>query len=227
MNTSGTIRIVIADDSELVRVGLQTLLQGVAGITVCGVGSTAAEALDLCRRERPDVALLDIRMPDGTGIDVCRRLLSEAGDTRVLFLTSSSEQDIVDEAIRSGAHGYLLKEINTQALLQAIRDVAAGRSILDPQITARVMNLLKNERTKPLVATLSRQEQRVLALIAAGRTNKEVAAEMGLAEKTVKNYLSTVFEKLHVTRRAQAAAYYTQSLGRSSSGPNGPTPLGS
>lgn len=215
MSTTDTasIRLVIADDSELVRVGLQTLLQGVPGITVCGVASTAAEALAVCRRERPDVALLDIRLPDGTGIDVCRRLLSEAGETRVLFLTSSSEQDVVDDAIRSGAHGYLLKEINTQALLQGIRDVAAGRSILDPQITARVMSLLKNERTKPLIGTLSPQEQRVLALIAAGRTNKEVAAEMGLAEKTVKNYLSTIFEKLHVTRRSQAAVYYTQNKG--------------
>lgn len=212
MNAPATvaIRLIIADDSELVRVGLQTLLQGVPDITVCGVASTAAEALALCLRERPDVALLDIRLPDGTGIDVCRRLLSETADTRVLFLTSSSEQDVVDEAIRSGAHGYLLKEINTPALLQAIRDVSVGRSILDPQITARVMNLLKNERSKPLIDALSPQEQRVLALIAAGRTNKEVATEMNLAEKTVKNYLSTIFEKLHVTRRAHAAALYVQ-----------------
>jgi two-component system, NarL family, response regulator DevR len=227
MSTPDTplIRLVIADDSELVRVGLQTLLQGVPGIMVCGVAATAAEAISVCLREQPDVVLLDIHLPDGTGIDVCRRLLSGGADTRVLFLTSSSAQDIVDEAIRSGAHGYLLKEINTQALLQGIRDVASGRSILDPQITARVMSLLKNERTKPLVATLSPQEQRVLALIAAGHTNKEVAAEMNLAEKTVKNYLSTIFEKLHVTRRAQAAVYYTQNIaGRTQSGPNGPTP---
>jgi two-component system response regulator DevR len=218
---AATIRLVIADDSELVRAGLQTLLQGVAGITVCGIATTAAEALALCQREKPDVALLDIRMPDGTGIDVCRTLLAGGSDTRVLFLTSSGEQDVVDEAIRSGAHGYLLKEINTPALLQGIRDVAVGRSILDPQITARVMDLLKNDRSKPIVDSLSRQEQRVLALISEGRTNKEVAAEMGLAEKTVKNYLSTVFEKLHVTRRAQAAAYYSQSRQRGS-GPNGP-----
>jgi len=212
---SPSIRLVIADDSELVRVGLQTLLQGAPGILLCGLASTAAEAFAVCKRERPDVVLLDIRLPDGTGIDVCRRLHAEiGGEVRVLFLTSSSEQDIVDEAIRAGAHGYLLKEINTPALLQGIRDVAAGRSILDPQITARVMDLLKNERTKPVLDALSPQEQRVIALIAEGRTNKEVAAEMGLAEKTVKNYLSTVFEKLHVTRRAQAAAYYTQSLGR-------------
>jgi two-component system response regulator DevR len=219
---SPSLRLVIVDDSELVRVGLQTLLQGAAGIELCGTASTAAEALAVCRQQRPDVVLLDIHLPDGTGIDVCRQLLADGPDTRVLFLTSSSDQNIVDEAIRAGAHGYLLKEINTPALLQGIRDVAAGRSILDPQITSRVMDLLKNERNKPLIGGLSPQEQRVLQKIAEGRTNKEVAVELGLAEKTVKNYLSTVFEKLHVTRRAQAAAYYTQSVGRGS-GPKGPT----
>ncbi len=223
MNTKTTpIRLVIVDDSELVRVGLQTLLQGATGLQLCGVAASAAEAVVICKREHPDVVLLDIRLPDGNGIEVCKRLMADGGDTRVIFLTSSSEQEIVDEAIHAGAHGYLLKEINTPALLQGIRDVAAGRSILDPQITARLMDLLKNERTKPLVASLSPQEQRVLALIAAGHTNKEVAAEMGLAEKTVKNYLSTVFEKLHVTRRAQAAAYYTQAAARSL-GSNGPS----
>ena len=160
------------------------------------------------------MVLLDIRLPDGTGIEACRQILKRSPDSRVLIVTSVIDDTIVDDAIRAGAHGYLLKEINTPALLQGIRDVAAGRSILDPQITARVMDLLKNERTKPVLDALSPQEQRVIALIAEGRTNKEVAAEMGLAEKTVKNYLSTVFEKLHVTRRAQAAAYYTQSLGR-------------
>jgi len=208
-------RLVIVDDSELVRVGLQTLLQGATGIELCGVAANAAEALVVCRRERPDVVLLDIHLPDGTGIEVCRGLLSDGGNIRVLFLTSSSDQSVVDEAIRAGAHGYLLKEINTPALLQGIRDVAAGRSILDPQITARVMDLLKNERNKPLIAGLSPQEQRVLAKIAEGRTNKEVAADLGLTEKTVKNYLSNIFEKLHFTRRAQAAAYYTQTMSRS------------
>lgn len=225
MNQSSSpppIRLVIVDDSELVRVGLQTLLQGAPGIELCAVASTAAEALAVCRRLRPAVVLLDIRLPDGTGIDVCRSLLADGGDTRVLFLTSSSEQDVVDEAIRAGAHGYLLKEINTPALLQGIRDVAVGRSILDPQITARVMDLLKNERNKPLISGLSPQEQRVLAKIAEGLTNKEVAADLGLSEKTVKNYLSNIFEKLHFSRRAQAAAYYTQTIGHLS-GPNGPT----
>lgn len=210
---SPSLRLLIVDDSELVRVGLQTLLQAVPGITLCGSAATAAEALVLCQREQPDVVLLDVHLPDGNGVEVCRKLLALGGEVRVLFLTSSADADTVDAAIHAGAHGYLLKEIHTTALIQAIRDVAAGRSILDPQITERVMTLLKSDRTKPLVASLSPQEQRVLALIAAGNTNKEVANEMGLAEKTVKNYLSTIFEKLHVTRRSQAAVYYAQTQG--------------
>jgi two-component system response regulator DevR len=206
------LRLVIVDDSELVRVGLQTLLGAAPGISLCGMAATAAEAVVVCQREQPDVVLLDIRLPDGNGIEVCRQLLGIKGEMRVLFLTSCADADTVDAAIHAGAHGYLLKEVNTAALLQGIRDVAAGRSILDPQITARVMELLKNDRAKPVVASLSPQEQRVLALIAAGQTNKEVAQAMGLAEKTVKNYLSTIFEKLHVTRRSQAAVYYSQSI---------------
>jgi len=214
-----SIRIVIVDDCELVRVGLKTLLQEASGITVSGLAATAAEALVVCQREQPDVVLLDINLPDGNGINVCRKLIATGGESRVLFLTSTADARTVDEAIHAGAHGYLLKEINTSALIQGIRDVAAGRSILDPQVTARVMELLKNDRTKPLIASLSPQEQRVLALIADGRTNKEVANEMGLAEKTVKNYLSTVFEKLHVTRRAQAAVFYTQSINQQDGAP--------
>jgi two-component system, NarL family, response regulator DevR len=204
------IRLVIADDSDLVRAGLQTLLQGISDINICGVASTAAEALALCLREQPDLALLDIRMPDGSGINICRALLIGGSETRVLFLTSSSEPDVVDEAIRSGAHGYLLKEINASALVQGIRDVAAGRSILDPHITARVMDLMKKNLKGSILGGLSPQEHKVLALIAQGCTNKEVGNRMGLTEKTVKNYLSNVFEKLHVSRRAQAAALYAQ-----------------
>ena len=210
---SPALRLVIVDDSELVRVGLKSLLQSAPGITISGLAATAVEALALCKREKPDVVLLDIHLPDENGIEVCRQLLRFDSELRVLFLTANAGADTIDAAIQAGAHGYLLKEVNTTALLQGIRDVAAGRSILDPQITARVMDLLKNDRTKPIIDTLSPQEQRVLVLIADGLTNKEVANAMGLAEKTVKNYLSTVFEKLHVTRRSQAAVYYAQSLG--------------
>jgi two-component system, NarL family, response regulator DevR len=130
----------------------------------------------------------------------------------VLVLTSVADEQMVDNAIRAGAHGYLLKELNAKALVQAIFDVAAGRSILDPAITARVLTLVRSNTpaTRQMLDDLSPQEQRVLALIAEGRTNKEAAAELGLAEKTVKNYLSNVFDKLQVTRRSQAVAMYTR-----------------
>jgi len=206
------IRLALVDDSELVRAGLQSLLQTVAGIELVGTAADVHGALELCARTRPDVVLLDIRLPDGTGIEACRQLLRDDDRLRVLFLTSSAEQSVVDDAIRAGAHGYLLKEINTPALVQAIRDVAAGHSILDPHITARVMELVKGDPTGPLLASLSPQEHRVLAKIAEGLTNKEVGNALGLSEKTVKNYLASVFDKLQVTRRSQAAVYYTQAL---------------
>lgn len=206
------IRLVIVDDSELVRAGLQSLLQTVEAIELVGTAADVRGALEVCARTRPDVVLLDIRLPDGTGIDACRQLLRVDDHVRVLFLTSSAEQAVVDDAIRAGAHGYLLKEINTSALVQAIRDVAAGQSILDPHITARVLELVRGDSAASLLASLSPQEQRVLAKIAEGLTNKEVGNALGLSEKTVKNYLASVFDKLQVTRRSQAAVYYTQAL---------------
>ena len=206
------IRIVIVDDSEVVRVGLRTLLGGESAIQIVGEASNVASATETALRLRPDVVLLDIRLPDGSGFDACRAILKRLPDTRVLILTSVADDSLVDEAIQAGAHGYLLKEVNAHGLIQAIIDVAAGKSILDPAITARVMQLVKasTPAQRDLLAALSPQERRVLALIAEGRTNKEVGNELGLAEKTVKNYLSNVFDKLHVTRRAQAAAIFAQ-----------------
>jgi two-component system response regulator DevR len=150
---------------------------------------------------------MDIRLRDGTGFDACRQILQRL-DTRVLFLTSVVDDHLVDEAIRAGGHGYLLKEIDGRGLVQAILDVAAGKSILDPAVTARVMKMVKSGAQPNALDTLSPQERRILALIAEGKTNKEVAAEMNLSEKTVKNYLSTVFDKLNVTRRSQAVAMF-------------------
>jgi two-component system response regulator DevR len=155
--------------------------------------------------------LLDIRLPDGTGFDACKQILARAPATRVLILTSVADDKLVENAIRAGAHGYLLKEIDRRGLVQAIRDVAAGKSVLDPTVTARVMEAMKSGGAdENLLATLSPQENRVLALIAEGCTNKEVGVKLGLSEKTVKNYLSTVFEKLHVSRRAEAAVIFAQ-----------------
>jgi two-component system response regulator DevR len=206
------IRVVIVDDSEVVRVGLRTLLGTEPSIEVVGDAANVAAAVETCARSMPDVTLLDIRLPDGSGVDACRQILKRSPETRVLILTSVLDDTIVDEAIRAGAHGYLLKEVDGRGLMMAIRDVYAGKSILDPAVTARVLQLVKtgNTSTRDSFASLSPQEKRVLALIAEGCTNKEVGVKLGLSEKTVKNYLSTVFEKLHVSRRAEAAVIYAQ-----------------
>ncbi len=211
------ISLVLVDDSEVVRAGLGALLGNTADLHIAGEAATVADGVRTVTALKPDVVLLDIRLPDGTGFDACRAIRQLPHDTRVLILTSVADDEMVDNAIRAGAHGYLLTEVNGRALVQAIRDVAAGKSILDPAITARVLSLVRSRTpaTRSLIDSLSPQENRVLALIAAGKTNKEVAVEMGLAEKTVKNYLSTVFEKLHVTRRAQAAALFAQTQPRS------------
>ncbi|MCF3648805.1 response regulator [Synoicihabitans lomoniglobus] len=207
------VSIVIVDDSEVVRAGLTALLSSSPQIKILSEAGDVAGGVATVLHHKPDVVLLDIRLPDGTGFDACRTICRANIDTRVLILTSVADEEMVDNAIRAGAHGYLLKEINGTALVQSIVDIAAGKSILDPAITARVLSLVRSNTptTRNLIDGLSPQESRVLALIAEGQTNKEVAQAMNLAEKTVKNYLSTVFEKLHVTRRTQAAALYVQS----------------
>ena len=206
------IRLLLVDDSEVVRAGLRALLGNEPTFEVVGEAANVAQGVATSEKLKPDVVLLDIRLPDGTGIDACRQILQRSPATRVLMLTSVLDDTVVDDAIRAGAHGYLLKEIDGRGLVNAIRDVAAGKSTLDPAITARVMQIVKGGAgaSRDVLAILSPQETRVLALIAEGRTNKEAAAQLGLSEKTVKNYLSTVFEKLHVTRRAEAAVIYAQ-----------------
>lgn len=206
------IRLVLVDDSEVVRMGLRALLGAEPALQLAGEAGDVAGAVETCLRLKPDVVLLDIRLPDGTGFDACRQILKRLPDTRMVILTSVVDDTLVDEAIRAGAHGYLLKEIDRRGLLQAILDVASGKSILDPAVTSRVMQLVKDGSGagQDALAILSPQERKVLALIAEGHTNKEVGNELGLAEKTVKNYLSNVFEKLHVSRRSQAAAMFVR-----------------
>jgi len=206
------VKLLIVDDSELVRTGLRTLLGAERAIQIVGEAANVAQATTTALRLKPDVVLMDIRLPDGTGFDACRLILQQLPETRVLFLTSVVDDKLVDEAIRSGGHGYLLKEIDGRGLVQAILDVAAGKSILDPAVTARVMNLVKTGINQPkLLDSLSPQERRVLALIAEGKTNKEVGTAMNLSEKTVKNYLANVFDKLGINTRTQAAIIYAQS----------------
>ncbi|MBK9991103.1 MAG: response regulator transcription factor [Verrucomicrobia bacterium] len=205
------VKLFIVDDSELVRTGLRTLLGTERAIQIVGEAANVASAVTHAQRLKPEVVLMDIRLPDGSGFDACRQILQFLPETRVLFLTSVVDDHLVDEAIRCGGHGYLLKEIDGRGLVHAIFDVAAGKSILDPAVTARVMKLLKTGSNQPnLLDTLSPQERRVLALIAEGKTNKEVGLEMTLSEKTVKNYLANIFDKLNVTRRSHAAALYAQ-----------------
>lgn len=211
MNAAPHLRLLLVDDSEVVRAGLRSLLGLEPTFEIVGEAANVAAAIAANGRLKPDVVLLDIRLPDGTGIDACRQMLKATPDVRILIVTSVLDDAIVDDAIRAGAHGYLLKEIDGRGLVNAIRDVAAGKSTLDPAITARVMRLARaGGPTRDVLAALSPQETRVLALIAEGNTNKEVGAKLGLTEKTVKNYLATVFEKLHVSRRAEAAVIYAQ-----------------
>lgn len=217
MNKPGKapIRVLLVDDSELVRTGLRALLGSDAGLSIVGEAGSVASAIDACQRHHPDIVLLDIRLPDGTGFDACRQILRRLPQTRVLILTSVVDDTMLAEAISAGSHGYLLKEINAQGLVQAIYDVAAGKSILDPAITARVLQLVKSgsgNAASPSLASLSPQEQRVISCIASGKTNKETGLELGLSEKTVKNYLGNIFEKLHISRRSQAAALYAQEM---------------
>lgn len=210
-----TLTLLLVDDSELVRRGISAVLAGATNppMEIVAEAGTVADAVAECARTRPDVVLLDIRLPDGTGFDACRRILEEAPGTRVIMLTSYSNDNFVYEAVTAGAHGYLMKEINPSGLVRAIQDVAAGRSILDSEATGRVLRMLRGggaSESASDISILSHQERRVLALVAEGLTNKEVGDRLDLAENTVKNYLVNVFEKLKVKRRAQAAALWVQ-----------------
>lgn len=208
--TTAALRIAIVDDSQVVRMGLKALLSTERGIALVGEAGKVAEAVAMAATARPDIVLLDIRLPDGSGFDACRRILQDNPQTRILFLTSVIDDQLINDAIRCGGHGYLLKEVGADDLVHAIFDVAAGKSVLDPQATARVLQLMRHRGgvSDDPVASLSPQERRVLSLIAAGKTNKEVGNELGLTEKTVKNYLANIFGKLNVTRRSQAVALF-------------------
>jgi two-component system, NarL family, response regulator DevR len=207
------IRLLLVDDHEVVRVGLKTVLSQQAGLTVIGEAGTMAGAVVDALRLKPDVVLMDVRLPDGSGVDACRDILASCPDMRVIFLTSYADDDSVLAAVLAGAHGYVLKEIDSVALVRAIHLVAEGQSILDPTVTERALRWLRslgNGPQLPGIEQLSAQEERVLALVAEGQTNKEIAGALGLSDKTVKNYLANVFQKLRITRRAQAAAFFVK-----------------
>ena len=194
------ITILIVDDHEVVRAGLRALLGGIEGMEIAGEAGSVAEAVREAARLAPQVILMDLRLPDGSGLDACREILSAAPATRILFLTSYSDEQAVMSTVLAGAAGYVLKDIGYKALVGAIRDAAAGRPILDPRIAEPVIGRV--QRTE----ALSGQERRVLELVVQGRTNKEIAAALALSDKTVKNYLSNAFQKLGIQRRGEAAA---------------------
>lgn len=204
------IRILIADDHEVVRIGLAALLERQDGLTVVAQASSGQEAVRLAHRHRPDVVVMDIRMPGGSGIEACRAITAELESTPVVMLTSHTDSDALFDAIDAGASGYVLKRIGSSELVDAVRTVAQGGSLLDPAVTRPVLDRLRNAsrlEEAGAFSELTEQERRVLANVADGASNREIAERMGLAEKTVRNYVSSILAKLALDSRAQAAGY--------------------
>ena len=207
------IRLLLVDDHQVVRVGLRTVKHNNHCIIVVGEAGTKAVAVRTVKRLRPDIVLMDVRLPDGSGVDACRAILASHPATRVIFLTSFADDDSVLAAVLAGAQGYVLKDIDSSLLVRSIRTVFNGQSILNPTLTQRAVNWIKAWPAQAGPArgqSLSPQEERVLALVAEGLTNKEIATTIQLSDKTVKNYLANMFQKLHISRRAQAAALYVK-----------------
>jgi two-component system, NarL family, response regulator DevR len=205
---SEKIRVFLLDDHEVVRRGLADLLGLEDDLELVGEASTATEAVARIHATRPDVAVLDVRLPDGSGVEVCREVRSMHPDLKALMLTSYADDEALFDSIMAGASGYCLKDIRGQDLIGAIRAVAAGRSLLDPVATARVMAKLRDGRqADQRLAQLTAQERRILELIGEGLTNRQIGERMHLAEKTVKNYVSSLLAKLGMERRTQAAAF--------------------
>ncbi len=216
VSSSKISRVFIVDDSHLVRAGLRAVVEGEVGghsLEICGEAASAKEALEKIIELRPDVVLLDIRLPDGHGYDVCRSIVAELPETKVLMLTAFTNDRFIYESILAGAHGYLMKEVEPEGLLQSIEDVLEGKSALSDQITEKMVQMMRAggpADSENMLKMLSAQESRVLALVAQGRTNREIAAELNLSGNTVKNYLASVFDKLKLRRRSQAAAVWTK-----------------
>jgi DNA-binding NarL/FixJ family response regulator len=205
---SDVVRVVLVDDHEVVRRGVRDLLTLEADIDVVGEASNVAEAMARILALRPDVAVLDVRLPDGNGVVLCRDLKSAMPELNVLMLTSFSDDDALFDAIMAGASGYVLKHIGGGDLVDAIRRVGRGGSLLDPAVTARVLERLRTPpKEDPALESLTDQERRILDLVAEGLTNRQIAERMFLAEKTVKNYVSSLLAKLGLERRTQAAVY--------------------
>ena len=206
MTATEPIRVYLLDDHEVVRQGLRALLEGAGDIEVVGESGSATDAAHRIPALRPDVAVLDARLPDGSGIEVCRTVRAVDPSIRALILTSYDDDEALFDAIMAGASGYVLKEIKGSDLVGAIRQVARGNSLIDPALTARVLDRVRNgPATAPELAELTEQELKLLGFIAEGLTNRQIGEQMFLAEKTVKNYVSSILAKLGLERRTQAA----------------------
>ena len=203
-----TTRLLLVDDHPMVLAGLRSVLHGHEGLEVVGEAATAAEAVAMAVKTRPDVVLMDLRLPDGSGVDACREILSALPQTRVLFLTSYAEDVARVSTVLAGAAGFLLKEIAHDELVRAIHAAAEGRTLHEDGTVKAVAQRVRAERG------LSRQEYRVLELVVEGKTNREIGAALDLSEKTVRNYLSNAFQKLGVSRRSQAAVLFTRTRGK-------------
>jgi two-component system response regulator DevR len=207
------IRVLLVDDSPIIRLGLRSALEDYPAIAIIGEAGTATEGIAAVMKLKPDVVLLDVNLPDKSGLLVCQDMLKARPQTQILILSSSDSERNVHDAMTAGARGYLLKDNDGATLAAALRNVAAGHPVLDPTLAGQVMNLVRNQGTPSAAARLNQlspQERRVVGLLADGLTNKEIGDQLGLTEKTVKNYLATVFSKLNITRRAQAAALYVE-----------------
>lgn len=216
------IRIVLIDDHEMVRQGLRSFLERDRHLAIVGEAGTAAAAFPLVERLRPHVVLLDLQLPDATGVEVCEKLRAVAPETRILILTAYAEDSTVIMALQRGAHGYLLKDMRLEELVRAIHTVAEGQGYLDPRVTQKTLQWVRaGSSSNPYsggLTKLSRQERLILPLLAEGKTNKEIAAQLRLSDKTVKNYLANIFFKIQVKRRAEAVAWFIKESRSSSSG---------
>jgi DNA-binding NarL/FixJ family response regulator len=204
------LRLLVVDDHEVVRQGLVALIDRREKFQVVAEAGTVEEALDAARRFQPDLVIMDVRLPDGSGIEACREIRAELPATRVVMLTSYPDEEAVLSAIIAGASGYLLKQIRARDLVSALEAVGRGESLLDPAVTEKVLERVRRIASGTYtdeLAQLTAQEQKILQLVAEGKTNKEIASEVFLSDKTVKNYVSSILSKLNLQRRAQAAAF--------------------
>src|SRR6188508_1902217 len=207
---SRPLTLLVVDDHEVVRQGLVAMLDRRPGFQVVAEAGTVAESIEMARKFQPDLVVMDVRLPDGSGIEACREIRAEMPQTRVVMLTSYPDEEAVFSAIVAGASGYLLKQVRARDLVSALDAVGRGESLLDPAVTEKVLERVRRIATggaNDELAQLTAQEQKILLLVAEGKTNKEIAAEVFLSDKTVKNYVSSILSKLNLQRRAQAAAY--------------------